>query len=78
MQTQKQINTMNDNILSLIHFDVCFALLKLEDQVKKKQLKTLLIRSNRILFDANELTKYLSEVAIQKYFCFKRYCRKIN
>lgn len=77
MQTQKQINIMNDNILSLIHFDVGFALLKLEDQVKKKQSKILKIRSNRILFDANKLMKYLSEVAIQNTFVLKDIAGKL-
>ncbi len=62
---------MIDNILALIHFDVCFALRKLEGQVKEKQLKILLIRSERKLFDTDMLKKYLSEVSIQNTFLLK-------
>lgn len=59
---------MTENTLTLLHFDVCFALKKLEEQLKEKQLKILLIESERKLFDADALSKYLSEVFIQNTF----------
>jgi len=65
-----------DNIISLIYFDVSFALLKLEKQVAEKQLKLLLIRSDRKLFDADELGKYLSEVSINNTFILKEIVKK--
>ena len=76
MPIENQIDLVNNNILTLIHFDVCFALKNLEKQVKDKQRRTLLIRSNRELFDVGEFTKYLSEVAINNTYVLKDILKK--
>src|SRR5450432_2061083 len=63
-----QEDSTTDYILCLVHFDVCFALTMLEHQVKEQRSKVLSVRSDRKLFDVDELIKYLSEVFIQNTF----------
>ena len=67
---------MNDNILSQISFDISFFLIKLENQVREKKLKFLLIRSDRELFDASKLEKYLTETTIQNTFILRGILQK--
>jgi hypothetical protein len=66
------------NILDLVHFDLCLALSKMNDQIESQQYKIFYISSNREIIDADEFTNYLEITSIKNYARIKDILKKAN